>query len=129
MDKAFAAVGRRKTSIARVRIKKGKGEILINKRSLEVYFPRAMHQIMVKSPLKVTESLETFDIIINVKGGGVSGQAGAVRHALSRALTLADATNRSSLKKMGFLRRDPRMTERKKYGHKGARKSFQFSKR
>lgn len=129
MEKAFQAVGRRKTSIARVRIKKGKGQILINKRSPEVYFPREMHRIVIKSPLEVTDSLESYDIFINVRGGGISGQAGAIRHGLSRALTLADSNNRSSLKKNGFLRRDPRMTERKKYGHKGARKSFQFSKR
>jgi len=125
----YVAVGRRKTSVARVRIKKGKGNITINKKTLAEYFKRATYQIIVKQPLEATESGESFDITVNVKGGGLTGQAGAVRHGLSRALLLADEKNRSSLKKNGFLTRDSRMVERKKYGHKGARKSFQFSKR
>ncbi|GMT49230.1 MAG: 30S ribosomal protein S9 [bacterium] len=128
-DKVISTVGRRKTSIARVRITRGKGNILINKRELSDYFKRPVHQIMVKTPLNVTDSLMDFDIFVNVKGGGHSGQAGAVRHGLARALIIADPANRSSLKKNGFLTRDSRMVERKKYGHKGARKRFQFSKR
>ncbi len=128
-DKVISTVGRRKTSIARVRITRGKGNILINKQELSEYFRRPVHQIMVKTPLEVTDSLTDFDIFVNVKGGGHSGQAGAVRHGLARALNIADSANRPSLKKNGFLTRDSRMVERKKYGHKGARKSFQFSKR
>jgi len=129
VEKVYPATGRRKTSVARVRLKKGKGSITINKRNLVDYFPRQLHQIMVKQPLETCDAVITFDIFINVKGGGLSGQAGAVRHGIARALILADAKNRSPLKKNGYLTRDPRMIERKKYGKKGARKSFQFSKR
>ena len=128
-DKVISTVGRRKTSIARVRITRGKGNISINKKELNEYFKRPVHQIMVKTPLDVTDSLTDFDIIVNVKGGGHSGQAGAVRHGLARALNLANPANRPSLKKNGFLTRDPRMVERKKFGQKKARKKFQFSKR
>lgn len=129
MEKVFSAVGRRKTSVARVRIKKGKGDFIINKRKLDEYFTRGQYQKTVKQPLEVTESTEGLDILINVKGGGETGQAGAIRHGIARALVLMDESNRGSLKKNGFLTRDPRMIERKKYGQKGARKSFQFSKR
>lgn len=129
MEKGLFAVGRRKTSVARVKITKGKGSLKINKQDLNQYFVRPSHQILVRKPLELTDTMNNYDILVNVKGGGLSGQAGAVRHAISRALCLVDATNRGTLKKNGFLTRDPRMVERKKYGHKGARKSFQFSKR
>jgi len=125
----FVAVGRRKTSIARIYLKKGKGTITINKRSLESYFKRATYRVIVRQPLEVIDALTEFDVIVSVKGGGLTGQSGAIRHGIARALLLVDTKNRASLKKNGFLTRDSRMVERKKYGRKGARKSFQFSKR
>jgi len=123
------ATGRRKTSVARVFLRKGKGEITINKVKLDEYFPLAWHQIIVKQPLQITDNLVHYDLLISVKGGGVSGQAGAIRHAIARVLVKADSSNNASLKSNGLLTRDPRMVERKKYGRKGARRRFQFSKR
>ena len=107
----------------------GTGNIQINGRPFETYFPDEVHRMIIRQPLQLCESLDKFDLLINVKGGGVSGQAGAVRHGLSRALLEADAEFRPTLKKAGFLTRDPRMVERKKYGQPKARKRFQFSKR
>jgi small subunit ribosomal protein S9 len=129
-DKAYTnGTGRRKTSIARVYIKKGKGNIFINDKTLEDYFPIAIHNAMVKQPLAVLDMDGTLDIKVNVAGGGVSSQAEAVRHGLARALEKLDGSNRDTLKANGYLTRDPRMVERKKYGRAGARKRFQFSKR
>lgn len=121
--------GRRKNAIARVRVKKGSGKISVNKRPLEDYFPRKILQMIVKQPLGVTDSNGKFDIYVNVIGGGTSGQAGAIRHGIARALCEIDEQNRPALKKNGYLTRDPRMVERKKYGKHGARRSTQFSKR
>ncbi|MFW5687986.1 MAG: 30S ribosomal protein S9 [Spirochaetota bacterium] len=121
--------GRRKTSIARVYLEQGSGKVMINGRELNVYFPDHVHAYVCQQPLDVTDNHGKYDLTINVKGGGPSGQAGAIRHALSRALVTLDETNHASLKANGFLTRDPRMVERKKYGQPGARKKFQFSKR
>jgi len=129
VDKVYVTVGRRKTSVARVRLTKGKGTITVNKRPMDEYFHRSVHKIVLKQPLEVTDNHGTYDISVNVKGGGHTGQSGAIRHGIARALVLADEKNRGTLKRNGFLTRDSRMIERKKYGHKGARKSFQFSKR
>ncbi len=122
-------IGRRKTAVARVFVKEGKGEITINKRSLDDYFPMAILQVKVKQPLTLTQTLDKFDIKITVKGGGVKGQAEAIRLGIARALTEIDPEHRAVLKPEGLLTRDPRMVERKKYGQKKARKKFQFSKR
>ena len=121
--------GRRKTSVARVYLRKGTGVIKVNGKELKEYFTIGIHQDTVIRPLSVTDNLGKFDILINVKGGGITGQAGACLHGLSRALLALDETNRTSLKANGFLTRDSRMVERKKYGQPGARKKFQFSKR
>jgi len=121
--------GRRKTSVARVYFRKGKGAISVNGRALDVFFPIGDHQKLVKKPLDVTDSLDKYDILINVSGGGISGQAGACLHGIARALLEIDETNRPTLKANGLLTRDSRMVERKKFGQKGARKKFQFSKR
>ncbi|MCK4739862.1 MAG: 30S ribosomal protein S9 [Deltaproteobacteria bacterium] len=128
-DAVFSAVGRRKTSVARVRITSGAGEVLINKKPLEKFFGRAVLHIEVKRPFEITETSGTFNVHANVNGGGITGQAGAIRHGISRALLLVNPEYRPALKKAGLLRRDPRMKERKKYGQKGARARFQFSKR
>jgi small subunit ribosomal protein S9 len=129
-DKNYTnGTGRRKTSIARVYIKKGKGNISVNDKTLEDYFPIAIHNTMVKQPLAVLDMDGALDIKVNVAGGGVSSQAEAVRHGLARALEKLDGSNRDVLKANGYLTRDPRMVERKKYGRAGARKRFQFSKR
>ena len=125
----WQAVGRRKSSVARVYLRPGKGEISINGRGLENYFPSGRRQMQVKQPLELTEHNETFDILVNVKGGGLTGQAGAIRHGITRALMEYDATLRGALKRAGFVTRDARAVERKKYGQPGARKKFQFSKR
>ncbi len=122
-------IGRRKTAVARVFVKEGKGDITINKRTLDDYFPLPMFQVKVKQPLTLTETLNRFDIKITVKGGGVKGQAEAIRLGIARALSEIDPDYRSILKPAGLLTRDPRMVERKKYGQKKARKKFQFSKR
>ena len=125
----FYGTGRRKKSIARVRIVPGTGVITINGRDIDDYFGLETLKLIVNQPFGVTGTNGTFDIIANVQGGGFSGQAGAIRHGLSRALLQADATYRPALKKAGFLTRDPRMKERKKYGLKAARRAPQFSKR
>ena len=121
--------GRRKTSVARVYVKAGVGEIMINGRKLDEYFSVAGHGDVVKRPLEVTDTAGNYDVQINVNGGGPNGQADACRHGLSRALCQLDETNRSVLRANGFLRRDSRMVERKKFGQRGARRKFQFSKR
>ncbi|MDR1655098.1 MAG: 30S ribosomal protein S9 [Treponema sp.] len=121
--------GRRKTSVARVYIREGIGKISINGKELAQYFPQGEHVLMVRQPLMVTASENKFDILINVYGGGSNGQAGACRHGLSRALCQVDQDNYTSLRSNGYLTRDPRMVERKKYGRRGARRRFQFSKR
>ncbi|AEJ62416.1 ribosomal protein S9 [Spirochaeta thermophila DSM 6578] len=123
------ATGRRKTSVARVFLREGDGTITINGKPLEEYFPREDHRIMVRQPLIVTGTEGKFSLYITVKGGGISGQAGAIRHGIARALSAYDETNTPVLRANKFLTRDPRMVERKKYGHKKARRSFQFSKR
>lgn len=121
--------GRRKTSVARVYLREGSGKITINGKDVETYFSNPSMVYIVKQPLDVTDNLTKFDLLINVKGGGITGQAGACRHGLSRALVAYDETNIRPLRANGFLTRDPRMVERKKYGQPGARRKFQFSKR
>ena len=125
----FIATGRRKTSVARIRMLPGSGKIDINGRSFEDYFPTAPLQNAVLQPLQTAKLVNAYDLWINASGGGATGQAGAVRLAISRALVQADSSLRSALKSEGLLRRDPRMKERKKSGQPGARKRFQFSKR
>lgn len=122
-------IGRRKTAVARVYVSEGKGTITVNKRDLGEYFPTATLQYKVKQPFTLTENENNYDVNINVFGGGITGQAEAVRLALSRALCEIDEEHRATLKPEGLLTRDPRMVERKKYGQKKARKKFQFSKR
>ncbi|NNE01646.1 MAG: 30S ribosomal protein S9 [Eudoraea sp.] len=122
-------IGRRKTAVARVYISTGKGAITINKRDIADYFPTATLQYKVKQPFALTNNEDNFDVKVNVYGGGITGQAEAIRLALSRALCELDAENRTVLKPEGLLTRDPRMVERKKFGQKKARKKFQFSKR
>jgi small subunit ribosomal protein S9 len=121
--------GRRKTAVARVRIRPGTGRIVINGRELADYFGRPMLQLMVRSPLQITGVEGRYDVLVNVRGGGLAGQAGAVRHGISRALLLVDSEIRKPLKTAGLLTRDPRAKERRKYGLKKARKAPQFSKR
>ena len=125
----FYGTGRRKKSVARVRVYPGNGKITINDRDIDDYFGLETLKLIVRQPLALTETLEKFDIICRVSGGGVTGQAGAIRHGLSRALIQGDEELRPILKKAGLLTRDPRMKERKKYGLKGARRAPQFSKR
>jgi small subunit ribosomal protein S9 len=122
-------IGRRKTSVARIYMQPGKGEITVNNRALDVYFPFDLHQIVVKQPLSLINENDVYDIKVNVDGGGIKGQAEAIRMAISRALCEFNEEHRSPLKKEGFLTRDPRMVERKKPGRKKARRKFQFSKR
>ncbi|WP_405380305.1 30S ribosomal protein S9 [Maribacter sp. LLG6340-A2] len=122
-------IGRRKTAVARVYLSDGNGDITINNKDLSVYFPTATLQYKVKQPFTLTESLDTYNVKVNVYGGGITGQAEAIRLALSRAMCEIDAENRGILKPEGLLTRDPRMVERKKFGQKKARKKFQFSKR
>lgn len=122
-------IGRRKTAVARVYLKEGKGNITVNKREFENYFPTGTLQYKVKQPLVLTENDTTFDITVNVFGGGITGQAEAIRLAISRAMCTLNDENRGILKPEGLLTRDPRMVERKKFGQKKARKKFQFSKR
>jgi small subunit ribosomal protein S9 len=121
--------GRRKTSVARVYVRDGSGKITVNGKYLNVYFSLGEHVQMVRQPLMVTASENKYDVLVNVYGGGNNGQAGACRHGLARALCQVDHTNYASLRSNGFLTRDPRMVERKKYGRPGARRRFQFSKR
>ena len=123
------ATGRRKTSVARVRLVKGNGEILINGKKLNEYFPAGNYEMIVRQPLTAINFKNDLDIKVKVYGGGLTGQAGAIRHAIARAFDACDETNHKALKENSFLTRDPRMVERKKYGHKKARKRFQFSKR
>jgi small subunit ribosomal protein S9 len=122
-------IGRRKTAVARVYLTEGTGKITVNKKDIEVYFPTATLQYKVRQPLSMTNNVENFDVKVNVYGGGITGQAEAVRMAIARAMCEVDAENRSILKPEGLLTRDPRMVERKKFGQKKARKRFQFSKR
>ena len=125
----FYGTGRRKKSVARVRVYAGTGKIIINDREIDDYFGLETLKLIVRQPLALTGTADKFDIVCRVNGGGVTGQAGAIRHGLSRALLEYDANLRPTLKKAGFLTRDPRMKERKKYGLKGARRAPQFSKR
>nr|WP_062973799.1 MULTISPECIES: 30S ribosomal protein S9 [Nocardia] len=129
LDRPVQTVGRRKEAVVRVRLVPGTGNFVLNGRSIEDYFPNKVHQQLVKSPLVTVERLESFDVFARLHGGGPSGQAGALRLAIARALTVANADDRPALKRAGFLTRDPRATERKKYGLKKARKAPQYSKR
>lgn len=128
-DIQYYGTGRRKTSVARVYLRPGEGKITINRREFKNYFPNEALRMIINQPLRLTETTEKFDILVNVGGGGNSGQAGAVRHGITRALLEYNSDLRPSLKKAGFITRDPRKKERKKYGQKGARARFQFSKR
>ena len=125
----YLGTGRRKKSVARVRLLPGGGSIMINKRDLEEYFGLETLKMIVRAPLVLTGTDGKYDVLVNVYGGGTTGQAGAIRHGISRALIIADPSLRGALKKAGFLTRDPRMKERKKYGLKAARRAPQFSKR
>lgn len=125
----FYGTGRRKESVARVRLYPGSGKVTINDRDMDDYFGLDTLKLIVRQPLELTETTGKFDVVVRVAGGGVTGQAGAIRHGISRALLVYDAELRPALKKAGFLTRDPRMKERKKYGLKGARRAPQFSKR
>jgi small subunit ribosomal protein S9 len=129
MEKAHYATGRRKNAVARVWMAPGTGQIMVNQRPMEGYFGRATSRMVVKQPLELTETDGKFDIYINVDGGGLAGQADAIKHGISRALLQVNTEFRASLKRAGFLTRDSRAKERKKYGQPGARKRFQFSKR
>ena len=128
-QKCVQATGRRKESVARVFLREGTGKIVVNKRVFEEYFPRESHRLIINQPVKAVKLDNKFDISANLSGGGVSGQAGALMHGISRAIINFDPTLRGILKKEGFLTRDPRAKERKKYGRKRARKRFQYSKR
>jgi small subunit ribosomal protein S9 len=128
-EKVFTATGRRKTSVARVLLKEGQGNIVINDRSLKQYFGRETAQMIVLQPFQVTNTGGTYDARVNVQGGGISGQAGAIRHAITRALLRVNPEFRAPLKKAGYVTRDPREVERKKYGRHKARKRPQYSKR
>ncbi len=125
----YNATGRRKRSIARVVITPGTGRIMVNDRDVDTYFPRETLRMIIRQPLQVTGTVGKYDISANVLGGGLSGQAGALRHGISRALVVADSDLKTKLKKEGLMTRDPREVERKKFGQKGARARFQFSKR
>ena len=125
----YIGTGRRKTSVARVRLLPGSGKITINDRDVEEYFDYDTLKVLIKEPLLITDTIDKYDVFVNVHGGGFTGQAGAIRHGISRALIKSDEELRPALKKAGFLTRDSRMKERKIYGLKGARKSPQFSKR
>ncbi|MBS5887962.1 MAG: 30S ribosomal protein S9 [Negativicoccus massiliensis] len=125
----YYGTGRRKKSVARVRLVPGQGRIMINNREMSEYFGLKTLELIVKQPLELTNTTDQYDVLVNVHGGGTTGQAGAIRHGISRALLEVDADFRKALKKEGFLTRDPRMKERKKYGLKKARKASQFSKR
>jgi len=129
MANDFNAVGRRKSAVARVRLVPGEGKILVNKRDIEDYFGLETLKMTVRQPLNLVNVGGSFDVLVNVRGGGLTGQAGAIRHGISRALCKVNPELREALKKAGFLTRDPRMKERKKYGLKAARRAPQFSKR
>jgi len=126
----YYGTGRRKTSVARVYLRPGKGKMIVNGQPFEEYFgKRSILEMIVKQPLKETHTLSKYDILVNVNGGGINGQAGAIRHGIARALLQVNQSFREALKKAGFLTRDSRMKERKKYGQRGARARYQFSKR
>lgn len=125
----YYGTGRRKTSTARVYLRPGVGDVRVNKKAFDQYFPNETLRMIIRQPLQLTETASKFDILVNVSGGGPSGQAGAIRHGITRALIEFNADLRSALKHAGLVTRDPRIKERKKYGQKGARKRFQFSKR
>ncbi|MFH1868948.1 MAG: 30S ribosomal protein S9 [Candidatus Omnitrophota bacterium] len=125
----YSAVGRRKEATARVTLKPGQGELTVNKRTAENYFPRETLRMIMQQPFETCGLVGKYDVIALVRGGGLSAQAGAIRHGIARAILVFDESLRKKLKKAGFLTRDPRTKERKKYGQKGARKKFQFSKR
>src|SRR3990172_4598216 len=125
----YYATGKRKNSIARVWMMPGSGKVTINDRPMDQYFGRAVLKMIIRQPFEITGTVDKFDVLVNVLGGGNSGQAGAIRHGISKALLAADAESRVKLRKEGLLTRDPRAVERKKYGQKGARARFQFSKR
>jgi small subunit ribosomal protein S9 len=129
MAERYYATGRRKSSVARVYLVPGTGKITINKRDIDEYFGLETLKVVVRQPLVATENVDKFDVIVTVRGGGFTGQSGAIRHGIARALCKVDAENRPVVKKAGFLTRDPRMKERKKYGLKAARRAPQFSKR
>lgn len=128
-DIQYYGTGRRKTSTARVYLRPGSGKITVNKREFDTYFPNEALRMIIRQPLTLTEQVEKFDILVTVDGGGTAGQAGAVRHGITRALMEFNSDLRPTLKKAGLVTRDPRQKERKKYGQKGARARFQFSKR
>ena len=128
-DIQYYGTGRRKTSTARVYLRPGSGDIIINRRTFDEYFPNEALRMIIRQPLRLTDTTGKFNILVNVAGGGTSGQAGAVRHGITRALLEFNADLRPTLKKAGLVTRDPRQKERKKYGQKGARGRFQFSKR
>jgi small subunit ribosomal protein S9 len=128
-DIQYYGTGRRKTSTARVYLRPGTGEFKVNKKTFEQYFPNQALRMIIRQPLTLTDTASKFDIVVNVAGGGPAGQAGAVRHGITRALMEFNADLRPALKDAGLVTRDPRAKERKKYGQKGARKRFQFSKR
>jgi len=125
----YYATGKRKSAIARVWIMPGSGKITVNRRSFEEYFPLETHKMLVQEPFKLTNTLDQYDVLVTVRGGGISGQASAVKHGISKNLLSVDTTFRPVLKQAGFLTRDSRIKERKKYGQKKARKRFQYSKR
>ncbi len=128
-EQKFYATGKRKTSVARVWLKPGSGKITVNKRTIDDYFGRETSKMVVRQPLELTNNLGKFDVMVNVCGGGPSGQAGAIKHGITKALLAIDLDLRAVLKKAGFITRDSRVKERKKYGRRAARRSFQFSKR
>ena len=125
----YYGTGRRKTSTARVYLRAGGGDFVINRKAFDAYFPNETLRMIIRQPLQLTETVSKFDVLINVRGGGPAGQAGAIRHGITRALLEYNADLRPALKQAGLVTRDPRIKERKKYGQKGARKRFQFSKR
>ncbi len=128
-DIQYYGTGRRKTSTARVYLRPGTGEVRVNRKTFEQYFPNQALRMIIRQPLNLTDTASKFDIVVNVAGGGPAGQAGAVRHGITRALLEFNSDLRRTLKQAGLVTRDPRIKERKKYGQKGARKRFQFSKR
>ncbi len=128
-EQKYYATGKKKTSVARVWMKPGSGDVVINKRTMDEYFGRETSKMVVRQPLELTENVGKFDIFVNVQGGGPSGQAGAIKHGITKALLEVNPELRAVLKKAGFITRDSRIKERKKYGQRGARRSFQFSKR
>ena len=128
-ETVYYATGRRKTAVARTWIKPGRGQIIVNNRDIGEYFPTESMRLVLTQPLTLTNNIDSFDVKVTVAGGGISGQVGAIRHGITRALIEMDPDLRPTLKKAGFVKRDPRVKERKKYGQKGARARFQFSKR